>query len=69
MRGDIVFSTVRYHLNAQESKTENVIPLGQKCNDVELCFFLKRGVHHNCVAIFLIRVTLDDDNYVVIAHD
>lgn len=51
MRDDLVFFTVRYPLNAQESNTENVIQqLGHKCNDVELRSFLKRGVHR--VAIF-----------------
>lgn len=36
MRGNIVFFTVKYHL-AQESKTENVQPLGYKCNDMLNC--------------------------------
>lgn len=68
MRGHIVFFTVKYHLNSQESKTENVIQLGHKCNEyVELRFFLKRGVH--LVAIFLMCVKLNDDSYVVTVHD
>lgn len=36
-RGDYVFFIVRHHLNAQESKTANVLPMGQKCNDLLSC--------------------------------